>query len=194
MVSPAWPLTWPFFLPNWEVLKSPSTEPQYGAQYRAQSRCGDVARVGSASIWTAEQKWNHVMKKQKHLSCVFLRFSILRLSIFCFNLVCCSFSYKWSLLNFVIFFFKDFIYLFLDRGERREKEGEQYQCVGASHTPSVEDLVHKPQACALTGNRTSDPLFCRPAPNPLSHTSQGLNVIILLNWFYSILNYEKAHI
>ena len=30
------------------------------------------------------------------------------------------------------------------------------------------------QACALTGNRTSDPLICRPAFNPLSHTSQGV--------------------
>ena len=30
------------------------------------------------------------------------------------------------------------------------------------------------QACALTGNRTSDPLVGRPALNPLNHTSQGL--------------------
>ena len=29
------------------------------------------------------------------------------------------------------------------------------------------------QACALTSNQTSDPLVCRPALNPLSHTSQG---------------------
>ena len=29
------------------------------------------------------------------------------------------------------------------------------------------------QACALTGNRTSDPLVLRPALNPLSYTSQG---------------------
>ena len=29
------------------------------------------------------------------------------------------------------------------------------------------------QACALTGNRTSDPLVCRPALSPLSHSSQG---------------------
>ena len=30
------------------------------------------------------------------------------------------------------------------------------------------------QASALTGNRTSDPLVCRPDFNPLSHTSQGI--------------------
>ena len=29
------------------------------------------------------------------------------------------------------------------------------------------------QACALTGNRTSDPSVCRPALNPLSYTRQG---------------------
>ena len=29
------------------------------------------------------------------------------------------------------------------------------------------------QACALIRNETSDPLFCRRALNPLSHTSQG---------------------
>ena len=33
----------------------------------------------------------------------------------------------------------------------------------------------KTQACALTGNRTSNPLVHRPALNPLSHTSQGYN-------------------
>ena len=29
------------------------------------------------------------------------------------------------------------------------------------------------QVCGLTVNRTSDPLVCRPAPNPLTYTSQG---------------------
>ena len=29
------------------------------------------------------------------------------------------------------------------------------------------------QACALTGDRTGDPLVCRLVLNPLSHTSQG---------------------
>ena len=29
------------------------------------------------------------------------------------------------------------------------------------------------QACALAGNRTGDPLVCRPALNPLSYTNQG---------------------
>ena len=35
------------------------------------------------------------------------------------------------------------------------------------------------QACALTGNRTSDLLVHSPALNPLTHTSQGYSHLIL---------------
>ena len=35
-----------------------------------------------------------------------------------------------------MFFFKDFIYLFLDR-RGREGEGEKHQCVVASHAPQT---------------------------------------------------------
>ena len=37
------------------------------------------------------------------------------------------------------------------------------------------------QACAVTGNRTGDPLVCSPALNPLSHTSQGISSQVLLH-------------
>ena len=36
------------------------------------------------------------------------------------------------------------------------------------------------QACALIGNGKGDPLVCRLALNPLSHTSQGSNQVFLL--------------
>ena len=39
------------------------------------------------------------------------------------------------------------------------------------------------QACALTGNRTGYPLVCRPALNPLSHTSQGWLPCLLIGAF-----------
>ena len=72
-----------------------------------------------------------------------------------------------------IYYFKDFIYLFLERGERREKERERninawlpWLCPLLGTWPTT-------QACALTGNRTSDPLPHSLALNPLSHTSQG---------------------
>ena len=48
--------------------------------------------------------------------------------------------------------------------------GEKHQCVVASRAPLNGDLA---QACALTGNRTCDPLVHRPELSPLSHTSQG---------------------
>ena len=38
------------------------------------------------------------------------------------------------------------------------------------------------QACALTGNRTSNALVHRPALNPLSHTSQGWKWTLLTYW------------
>ena len=51
-----------------------------------------------------------------------------------------------------IYFFKEFIYLFLDRGEEREKERERNSVV-VSHAPPTGDLTWPaPQACALTGN------------------------------------------
>ena len=75
----------------------------------------------------------------------------------------------WRSLN--LCFFKYFIYLFLERGEGREKEGNinvwlplQRPLLGT--WPAT-------QACALTRNQTSNPLIHRPALNPLSHTSQG---------------------
>ena len=45
----------------------------------------------------------------------------------------------------IVFLKKDFIYLFSERGEEREKDGEKHQCVVASYAPTT-------QACALTGN------------------------------------------
>ena len=67
-----------------------------------------------------------------------------------------------------LYFLKDFIYLFLERGEGKEKERERNINVRLA-------LTHLPrdQACALTGNQTNDPLVRRPVLNPLSYTSQG---------------------
>ena len=73
---------------------------------------------------------------------------------------------------------KDFIYLFLERGREREREGEKHQCVVASHMLPL-GTWPTTQACALTGNRTGDPLLCSLALNPLSHTSQGRNTELL---------------
>ena len=77
-------------------------------------------------------------------------------------------------------FLKDFIYLFLDRGEGREKKRERNinMWLPLMHPP----LGTQPtsQACALTGNQTSDPLVHRPALSTLSLTSQGLMLFLKL--------------
>ena len=70
-------------------------------------------------------------------------------------------------------FLKYFIYLFSERGEGREEERERNINVQLPLTRPLLGTWPATQACALTGNRTSDPLVCRPALNPLSHTSQG---------------------
>ena len=84
---------------------------------------------------------------------------------------------------FWVFYFKDFIYLFLERREGREKERETSMCgcplLGT--WPST-------QAYALTGNQTGDPLVLRLALKPLSHTSQGN-----LRFLYSFLLWYNSH-
>ena len=73
---------------------------------------------------------------------------------------------------FSLIFKKDFIYLFLERRERKET-GKDTQRIGClSCAPPTGDLPVT-QACALTGNRTSNPLVLRLVLSPLSQTSQG---------------------
>ena len=64
-----------------------------------------------------------------------------------------------------------YLFIFTQREREGEREGEKHQCVVAFHRPQL-GTWPTTQACALTGNRTGDPLVCRPALNPLSHTSQ----------------------
>ena len=44
-------------------------------------------------------------------------------------------------------FFKEFIYLFLERGREGEREGEKHQPVVASCLPPNRNLVHNPGMC-----------------------------------------------
>ena len=43
--------------------------------------------------------------------------------------------------------FKDFIYLFLERGREGEREGEKHQRVVASHVSPTGDLARNPGMC-----------------------------------------------
>ena len=76
------------------------------------------------------------------------------------------------------FFFKQLIYLFLERGEGREKEREKYQCVVASHVAPTGDLACNPGMC-LDWESNWQPFGLQPALNSLSYTSQGQNINVL---------------
>ena len=81
-------------------------------------------------------------------------------------------------------FKKDFIYLFLERGEGREKEREKYQCVVASHVAPTGDLACNPGMCP-DWESNWQPFGLQPTLNPLSYASQGF-LALLIN--YLILN------
>ena len=94
---------------------------------------------------------------------------------------------SWVLLLEKLFFKKDFIYLFLERGEGREKESEGNINVWLPLTCPPLGTWPATQACALTGNRTINPLLCRLVLNPLSHTSLGLEKLLIMpsDWRYN---------
>ena len=51
------------------------------------------------------------------------------------------------------------------------------------------------QACALTRNRTSDPLVLRLAPNPLSRASQGCMPVLKGKLYYMLkVGYETKEL
>ena len=60
------------------------------------------------------------------------------------------------------FFKKDYIYLFLERGEGREKE-ERNINVWLPLSHSLLGTWPETQACALTGNQIGDPFVHKPA-------------------------------
>ena len=74
-------------------------------------------------------------------------------------------------------------YLFIFRegkgGIKRGKETSVCGCLSLVHSPL--GTWPATQACALTGNGTSNPLVCRLTLNPLSHTSQGKKSNYFLN-------------
>ena len=73
-------------------------------------------------------------------------------------------------------FFKDFISLFLEKVEGKEKEREKNINVSLPLARPRLGTWPTTQAYALTGNRTGYPLPCSPVLNSLSHTSQGKSV------------------
>ena len=71
----------------------------------------------------------------------------------------------------VLFFFKT-LFIFREGGREGERGRETSMC-GCLPCALYWGPGLQTPACALTGNRTSGPLVCRPLLNPLSYTSQG---------------------
>ena len=65
------------------------------------------------------------------------------------------------------------MYLFLERGEGKEKERERNIKMWLPLVYPLLGTRPATQACALTGNPTNDPLLHSLALDPLSHTSQS---------------------
>ena len=104
--------------------------------------------------------------------------------------------------EFIFFKIYLFVCLFVEREEGREKERERNSNMWLPLTCPLLGTWPATQACALTGNRTSNTLVCRPALNPLSHTSQGsktvtehqfnhLNLTFTLRKYRYVLSFGK---
>ena len=71
---------------------------------------------------------------------------------------------------YFVILFRFYLFIFSKGGREGECEREKHQCVVASTHPQP-GTWRTTQACALTGNRTSNLLVLRPTLNPLSHKS-----------------------
>ena len=79
-----------------------------------------------------------------------------------------------TLMRFLFSFFFLRFYLFIFReGKGGTKRGRETSVCGCRLPHPLLGTWPATQACALTGNQTSDPLVHRLALSPLSHTSQG---------------------
>ena len=74
---------------------------------------------------------------------------------------------------FILFYIGDFIYLFIFRQRGKEEQRDREKRDVQEKEQSAASRTLPTRACALTGNRTGNLSFHRPALNPLSHTSQG---------------------
>ena len=89
---------------------------------------------------------------------------------------------------FNVTFFKDFIYLFLERGEGREKEGEKHQWVVASHMPPTGDLACNPGMCPdwELNQRSFALQACAQSAEP---HHPGPNFILFQNYLYCSMSF-----
>ena len=86
----------------------------------------------------------------------------------------CDFQNDKKILGF--FFLRFYLFIFRERGRRERGREASMRKRYIDQLPLALAQVgtwSATQACALTGNRTGNPLVFRRALNPLSHTSQA---------------------
>ena len=96
--------------------------------------------------------------------------------------------YSGHKLMFYNMHFKDFIYLFLERGKGREKE--KHQCVVASHTPPSGDLACNPGMCPDWESNLL-PFASQYGAQSTNHTSQIQYFLKISNNSYMFSFREK---
>ena len=112
--------------------------------------------------------------------CLLLSLEIIFICLHLFTetrVICFFFIFICSLDSFFKKRFYSFI--FRERGREGEKEGEKHQYVVASCAPPTGDLACNPGMCPRLGIKLLTLMTCRPALNPLSHTSQGWSLYSL---------------
>ena len=83
--------------------------------------------------------------------------------------------------------FSKILFIFRQNGRKGEGKRERTSMCGC-----ISHALRSTQACALTGNRTGDPLVFRPVLSPLSHTSQGYSLFFdISSHTLSWVNFEK---
>ena len=138
-------------------------------------------RVGRRLITTTCKHWNGSGISEPYIKCTAsLKYSCL------FQGRPIAGPKPFSANKFSLFFFKDFIYLLLERGEGREKERERNISVWLPLACPLLGTWPATQVGALPGNRTGNFSVRKPTLNPLSHTSQGNNFFNLIETLIKI--------
>ena len=77
------------------------------------------------------------------------------------------------------FFFRFYLFIFRARGREKEREGEKHQCVVAPHVAPTGDLALNPGMCPDWESNWR-PFGSQPTLSPLSYTSQGSIIFLIL--------------
>ena len=112
--------------------------------------------------------------------------NVLFISASCLQPLLCSSNGDFC--SLILFFLKILFIYFQRKGKGGRKRGRETSVHGClSHAPYWVPSP-KTQACALTGNRTGNPLIRSLVLSPLSHTSQGCSLILsrFINWSSSL--------